>query len=58
MGWVVAERTIDHPTVQLVEDAVAALRASVRAESGWSPRIAVVDGQGRDVTRRCGIDPW
>ena len=49
-GWAVAERMVDHSTPLVVEQAADELRATVRSDSGWLPRLVVLDEQGRDVT--------
>ncbi|HTS15267.1 MAG TPA: hypothetical protein VMH24_06345 [Candidatus Sulfotelmatobacter sp.] len=56
MGWVVAERPLDTASPITVEDAVEALRSSVRSETGWVPRIVILDHDGRDVSTRYRVD--
>lgn len=55
-GWVVAERTVDRATAMVVEDAAEQLRATVRGDTGWTPRIVVLDRRGRDVTARYDVN--
>jgi hypothetical protein len=57
-GWVIVERRVDFATRIVVEDAVDAVRAAVRAETGWDPRVEVRNDRGRDMSRRFGIPPW
>lgn len=49
-GWAVAERSVDYATTMLVEQAADELRSGVRSETGWTPRMVVLDDRGRDVT--------
>lgn len=49
-GWAIAERSVDSATPMTVKQTADELRATVRSDSGWLPRIVVLDEQDRDVT--------
>jgi hypothetical protein len=55
-GWVVAERSVDHPSSLILDQVADQLRAHVRGETGWTPTLRVLDPQGRDVSARFRLD--
>jgi hypothetical protein len=55
-GWVVAERSVDHPSSPILEDVAEQLRALVRGETGWTPTVPALDPQGRDVSASFRLD--
>jgi hypothetical protein len=55
-GWVVAERSVDRPNRMLLEDVAEQLRALVRSETGWTPRLRVLDSGGHDVSAASGLE--
>ena len=55
-GWAVADRRVDVPLPTLVEDAAEQLRALVRSEHGWQPRIVVLTADGQDISTEFRVD--
>lgn len=55
-GWPVAERPVDDPGAITVESVAEALRAGVRNDTGWTPRIVVLAPDGRDITSAYRVD--
>jgi hypothetical protein len=55
-GWPVAERPLDFVDPMIVESAAEELRAAVRNDTGWAPRIVIVDWHGHDVTSRFRVE--
>jgi len=55
-GWAVAERMVDARSPLVVEEAADELRAAVRSDRGWIPRLVVFDDQGLDVTANFDVN--
>lgn len=55
-GWAVTERVVDHAVGLVVEEVAAELRAAVRRDTGWQPRIVVLDDRGRDISTHYDVN--
>jgi hypothetical protein len=55
-GWPCSERIVDRAVPLIVEQVADDLRSAVRSDSGWLPRIAVLDERGRDITASFNVN--
>lgn len=49
-GWPLAERLLETATRIVIEDTADQVRGLVRADTGWTPTIRVLDEDGNDLS--------